>query len=121
MPGAVPANHLHAHSLADARHLASDAAQADHAQCLAEKLNSFMRCPNAATDLAIHARKIARASPQQRYCMLRHCRIAVALDDMHLDPTVIELSDIHVACRSCAQENDMFELRALRYQRSRHV
>ena len=119
--GAIPADHVHSHAFADARHLAADAAEADHAQRFAEELHAFVRCPYAAAHLAIHAREIARAGPQQRDGVLGDRGVTVALDDVHLDAALIELTDIHVARRPGAEENDVLEFRALRHQRRRHV
>src|SRR5262245_60878917 len=113
MLGAVPADHVHAHALGDARHLAPDAAKPDHAKRFSEKLHPFVRRPDATAHLAIHAREVPRAGPEQRDGMLGHRRIAVTFDDMNLDAAFVELPYVHVACGSCAEENDMFELRAL--------
>ena len=99
MLGAIPADHLHAHALADARHLAADAAKPDHAQRLAEKLHAFVRRPDAGAHLAVHARDVAAGRDHQRDRMLGHRGVAIALDDVHLDAAVLQFADIHVARR----------------------
>src|SRR5262245_13437126 len=121
MPGAIPADHVHAHALGDTCHLAPDAAKPDHPKRFAEKLHPFVWRPDAAAHLAIHAREVARTGPEQRDAMLGHRRIAITLDDVNLDATLIELPHVHVACGSCAEENNMVELRALLHQRGGHI
>ena len=77
---------------------------------LAKKLHAFMRCPDPAAHLSIHAREIAGTGPQQRNRMLGDRGVSVTLDDVHLDATLIQLADIHVAGRPGAEEDDVLEL-----------
>ena len=118
---AVPADHLHAHAFADARDLAADAAEPDHAQRLAEQLHALVRRPDAGAHLAVHARDVARGGHHQRDRVLGHRGVAVALDDVHLDAARFQFADIHVARGSGAEEHDVLELLALRHQFGRHV
>src|SRR6185312_11842233 len=97
----------HAHALADARNLAADAAEADHAQRLAEQLHALVRRPHAAPYLAIHAGDVARRRHHQCNGMLGDGGVAVALDDVHLGAAPFQLADIHVASGASAEENDV--------------
>ena len=114
---AVPADHLHADALADARDLAADAAEADDAERLAEQLHAFVRRPGAAAHLAVHARDVARRGEHQRDRVLGDRGVAIALDGVHGDAALFQLGDVHVARRAGAEEHDVLELRALRDQR----
>ena len=113
---AVPADHVHAHAFADARHFAADAAEADDAQRLAEKLHALVRRPGAGAHLAVHAGDVARGRHHQRDRVLGHRGVAIALDDVHLDAARLQLVDIHVARGARAEEHDVLELGALRHQ-----
>lgn len=111
---AVPGDHLHSDSRGDARDLAPNAAEADNAERLAEQLHALGRLPRAGAHLAIHPRNLARTGEQQRDRVLRHRRVAVALDRVHRDPELAQSGDVHIARRAGAQEHDMFEIAALR-------
>ena len=82
--GAIPADNVHSHAFADARDFAADTAEPDHPQRLAKKLHSFMRCPDSATHLSIHACEIAGTGPQQRNRMLGNRGVSVTLNDVNL-------------------------------------
>src|SRR5689334_13876145 len=121
MLGAIPADHRHAHALADAGDFAADAAKSDYAQRLAEQLHALVGRPYAGAHLTIHPREITRAGPQQRDGVLGDRGIAIAFDDVYLDAARIELAYIHVARRARSEKDDVPEFGALRHQRRWHV
>ena len=116
----VPTDHVHADTLADARHLAPDTAEPDHAQRLAVELHAFLRRPHARAHLAVHAGHVTRGGEHQCNRMLGHGGVAIALDGVHGDAAALKLIDIHVAGRAGAEEHDVLERRALRHQLGRH-
>src|SRR5262249_24552966 len=99
----------------------TNSAESDHPQDFAKKLHAFMWRPDTATDLAIHAREIARARPEQRNGVLGDRGVTVTLDDVDPDAARVEFADVHVAGRPGAKETDVLELETLRHQRRRHV
>ena len=121
MARAVVSDHLHTDALGDARDLAPDAAEPDHAQRLALELRAFLRRPDAGAHLAVHARHVARCGEQQRDRVLGHRGVAISLDGVHGDAVALEFVDIHVAGGTGAEEYDVLEAAALRHQLGRHV
>ncbi len=119
--GAVPGDHLHADAARDARDLAADAAEPDHAERLADELHAFERLPGAGAHRAVHAREVAAAGEHQRDGVLGDRGVAVALDGVHLTPSAVQRRHVHVARGAGAEEHDVLEALALRDQFGRHV
>ena len=105
----VPGDHAHAAAERDARRLGGDAAEADQAKRLAGQLHAVVAQPVAGADAAVHLGETARGFPHQRDRAFGDRRIAIALDQMHLDAEFGEFFRIHVAARAGAEEHDVLQ------------
>src|SRR5690606_7583327 len=113
----VPANHIHADALADARNLAADTAKTDDPKRLAEKLHAFQRLPNAAPQVAVELCNLARIREHERERMLCDCCVAVAANGVNGVTELLQLGNIHIAGRAGAKKDIVLESAALRDDR----
>jgi hypothetical protein len=105
----VPGDHAHAAAERDPRDFCGDAAEADQAERLAGQLHGILAQPVAGAHLAVHPGDAARGFPHQRDGAFGHRRVAIALDQMHLDPECCELFRIHVAARAGAEKHHVLQ------------
>ena len=105
----VPGDDAHAGAERDARHFSGDAAEADQAERLAGQLHAVVAQPVAGADPAVHLGEPARAFPHQRDGAFGDRRIAIALDQMHLDPELAKFFRVHVAARAGAEKHHVLQ------------
>src|SRR5580704_15415732 len=105
----------------NAHHFAADAAEPDDAEGLAAKLDAFLGGPSAGADQTVHLRYIAARRQYQRDGVLGHGGVAVALDGVDANSARLKFGDVHVARRTGAKEDNVFEGVALGDQVGRHV
>ena len=105
----VPGDHAHAAAERDARDFGGDAAEADQAERLAGELHAIVAQPVAGAHLAVHPGEAARGLPHQRDRAFGDRRIAIALDQVHVDAELGELFRIHVAARAGAEEHHVLQ------------